>query len=460
MSKCFAVSYSIAGLNVLSGNPTDHFVHRHTHRVVRGTLAVFGRADGRLSALSTAEASSCLSCNQASSIQSWGGTCESITIGHNPFKLDLSKTGIFLKRHRPLFLCERMLMETDAADEEEGRREKGEDKDDGSVMTNGHRDSIWTTCSNMLTCFKKKEVQKGLTMSIHSIMDCSISVKIHKQRSSHALVGAYMDIDQKGIINNKSASKDDFDPDEVQDSYLVDDIVSGAIRERKVNDRLHILFNAFDKRNRGILTEDDFVAGFTALDPSLSESEAKIMFKEADTDHSSEIDYNQFIVFLRNSGYYQQVKIPPSNRNKRGLIQVEASKDKYFGETLRKYNAGKNNVKDMDFVLAKSQHFVQELYESRIASMQRFVVMCVLFHHIAKRVETFFRTISFGMWSYRLDRTHSIVRIATTASPTSGSDVRNRIENLRLAKKVIVSVRTIESAYLTYRKKRNVKGVK
>ena len=29
--KIFAVSYSIAGLNVLSGNPSDHFVHRHTY---------------------------------------------------------------------------------------------------------------------------------------------------------------------------------------------------------------------------------------------------------------------------------------------------------------------------------------------------------------------------------------------------------------------------------------------
>jgi len=107
LSKCFAVSYSIAGLNVLSGNPSDHFVHRHTHRVVRGTLAIFGRPDGRLSALSTAEISVCLSVNQASSIQSHGGTCESITIGHNPSKLPLSKAGIFLRRHRPLFLCER-----------------------------------------------------------------------------------------------------------------------------------------------------------------------------------------------------------------------------------------------------------------------------------------------------------------------------------------------------------------
>ena len=40
LSKIFACSYSIAGLNVLSGNPADHLVHRHTHRVVRDSLQV------------------------------------------------------------------------------------------------------------------------------------------------------------------------------------------------------------------------------------------------------------------------------------------------------------------------------------------------------------------------------------------------------------------------------------
>lgn len=34
LSKIFACSYSIAGLGVISGNPADHLVHRHTHRLV------------------------------------------------------------------------------------------------------------------------------------------------------------------------------------------------------------------------------------------------------------------------------------------------------------------------------------------------------------------------------------------------------------------------------------------
>jgi hypothetical protein len=72
-------------------------------------------------ALTTAEASVCLAVNQASSIQSIGGTCESITIGHNPSKLPLSNNGIFLDTCRPQFLCEKLL---DTADEVEAQRRK------------------------------------------------------------------------------------------------------------------------------------------------------------------------------------------------------------------------------------------------------------------------------------------------------------------------------------------------
>lgn len=120
LSKIFACSYSIAGLNVLSGNPADHLVHRHTHRVVRGSLLVCGRPDGRLTALTTLEASTCLAVNQASSIQSIGGTCESITIGHNKSKLPLSAKAIFLDPFRPQFLCEKLLDETTGVDQGAG----------------------------------------------------------------------------------------------------------------------------------------------------------------------------------------------------------------------------------------------------------------------------------------------------------------------------------------------------
>ena len=137
LSKIFACSYSIAGLNVLSGNPADHLVHRHTHRVVRGSLLVCGRPDGRLTALTTLEASTCLAVNQASSIQSIGGTCESITIGHNMSKLPLSFRGIFLETHRPRFLCEKLLDDADA-DAGAGAADKTKNKSSMKLTATGN----------------------------------------------------------------------------------------------------------------------------------------------------------------------------------------------------------------------------------------------------------------------------------------------------------------------------------
>ena len=76
--------------------------HRHTHRVVRGSLLLCGRPDGRLSALTSLETSVCLSINQASSIQSIGGT----------WKVRVSTVlsceclcSTLFDRHLPLFNC-------------------------------------------------------------------------------------------------------------------------------------------------------------------------------------------------------------------------------------------------------------------------------------------------------------------------------------------------------------------
>ena len=106
LSKLFACAYSATGLAVYSANPTDHLVHRMTHRVVRGGLLACGRPDGRLMAMTTAEAAVCLSVSQASSILSIGSTLESLTIGHNPFPLPLAEHNLFLPTFRKKFLCE------------------------------------------------------------------------------------------------------------------------------------------------------------------------------------------------------------------------------------------------------------------------------------------------------------------------------------------------------------------
>jgi hypothetical protein len=435
--QIFACSYSIAGLNVLSGNPSDHFVHRHTHRVVRGSLVICGRPDGRLSALSTAEAAVCLSVNQASSIQSLGGTCESVTIGHNPFKLALSKKGIFLKRQRPLFLCERILIEADV-------------KEERTAQTLSVLEPTPTVFSRLISPLSimwslARSTSASLSTSLHNLsttIDSSIRPRRVKRRSAAALIGAYMNFDEGPQIlasNHK-----------LRDEVSVEDVIASAIRERKWSDKARKLFQAFDLDGKGFLDEDEFIRRATV---AFSEEEARGIFSSVDHERSGQLDYDQFIDLLKTSYLDQMVKLPPSNRDERGIIQIEVSREKYFGEILRKYNAGKSK-RDVDFMLARSQHFSQELYETRIASLQRFVAMTVIFHQMGKRVQEFFAKISFGLLGYRMDRTHSIMRIATTASPISGSDVRQRTRHLQLLTKVTHSINVISTAYLVYKAKK------
>jgi hypothetical protein len=439
LSKIFACSYSIAGLNVLSGNPADHFVHRHTHRVVRGSLIICGRADGRLSALSTTEAAVCLSVNQASSIQSFGGTCESITVGHNPFKLPLSAKGIFLKRKRPLFLCERMLVETDVKEEKNNGvvPDSPEGSDDNNLR--------WST---IVGAFKRRTKNDVLNLSLSRHHDSSVRPRLHKRRSAVALLGAYMDFEDENEEDDKA-----------NDDLSVDRVIANAIHERKWSDRARKLFQALDISKTGFLSEEEFIEGSYRLKGVLSEEQARTLFKLVDSDESGQLDYDEFLNLLQISDLDSGIKLPPSNRNDRGIIQIEPSKEKYFGETLRKYNAGKAR-KDVDFMLARSQHFSQELYETRIASVQRFVAMTVLFHQMGKRVQEFFAKISFGLLGYRMDRTHSIMRIATTASPISGADVRQRMRQIQLLKKVQHSVHVIAVAYLQFKVKKEKERVR
>jgi hypothetical protein len=171
------------------------------------------------------------------------------------------------------------------------------------------------------------------------------------------------------------------------------------------------------------------------------------------------IDYNEFVTLLDQSGLGQRhIRMPPSHRDEHGQIQIAPSREKYFGETLRKYNAGKKG-NDMDFMVARSQEFAMQLYESRIASLQRFVAMTVLFHQMGTRVERFFECISLGMWGYRTDRTHSIMRIATTASPVSGADVKHQMRRLRLQSRVQQAVHTISVAYKSYKARKQQDGM-
>ena len=285
VSKCFALSYSIAGLHVASANPTDHLVHRHTHRVVRGGLLAVGRPDGRLNALASAEATVCLSVSQASSIQSMGVTLESFTLGHNPYKLGLSQGAAFLPTTRKKFFSEWAL---------------------GEKLT------------------------RGLS------------------------VGAMM-----GLMGQAEAQGRDSRPSD-------GDAPPRASKPTQ--------FQRIEPLSGG------FVGEWMLRDPELrDEPNAALMGRQA---------------------------------------------------------------------------LVQALHEGRMASLERFVAFVVLFHAMAKEVQDFWGTASCGLLGYDMSRTHSIMRIATTASPVSGSDVRFKMLDLAEETRRLWAARTLQLFYRFLKRER------
>jgi hypothetical protein len=234
LSKIFACSYSIAGLNVLSGNPADHLVHRHTHRVVRGSLLLCGRPDGRLMGLTSAEATVCLSVNQASSILSIGGTCESITIGHNPSELVLTKTDIFLETHRPRFLCERMLQEE---------------------------------------ALKVKDASK----IFHDFDDGGTTLKT----SPYYLLGKY-----SGWKHEAYRSKHNI-ADSSTDHHS--GVISMMIKDKSEHKRLKNIFDSIDTDGNGTLDVDEFVQAYLKVSSHFSQEDIIDLFHDIDVDGSGTI---------------------------------------------------------------------------------------------------------------------------------------------------------------------------
>ena len=289
VSKLFALSYSIASLGVASGNPADHLVHRHTHRVVRGGLLAVGRPDGRLNALSSTESTVCLSVCQASSIQNMGVTLESYTLGHNPYKLGLSAAATFLPTTRPQFISEFLL---------------------GSKLARGSTSS-----------------------AIMGLLD-SVKDRIRPEAATPA-----------ASTNGRTSH---------------------------------------------------FVA-------------------------------------------YGDIEPLPC--------------DLCIGEWMLKDEKFKT---ENNAALMQKQVLVQTLYEGRFASLERFVGFLILFHRLGKRVQDFWPSVSCGVLGYDMSRSHSIMRIATTASPVSGSEVRFKMLELAEETRMLWAARLIQIMYKLVKKNKSM----
>lgn len=270
LSKIFACSYSIAGLNVHSANPSDHLVHRMTHRVVRGTLLICGRPDGRLSALTASENAVSLSINQASSIQSIGSGCEAITIGHNKFKLPLSTRAIFLNRNRPLFLCEYLLAARDNDEDNDEIKSRESTPIVPTCYGNSHEESA-NHLSDTLSV-----PQKGDDTLLESIGKNlpNRRRKMERRNSSSALLGHYKSIEQEVIVNVQH----DHHVTDKSEKHLFNKVLNATIQEKKWLTQAGRLFEYLNLDQDGKLKKHEFVNGLSDIGCGTSEDELSSLF--------------------------------------------------------------------------------------------------------------------------------------------------------------------------------------
>lgn len=160
---------------------------------MRGTLLACGRPDGRLAALTSAEAASCLSVNQASSIQSFGGTCESVTIGHNPYKLPLSHAAVFLDRHRPKFMCETILDSMNEGGAMSSRRRQFSQSKKKSLLS-GLMDLSRHCTTSLLNTSKHQSTSVQLENTSSATLKTESNDEPSSSTSVSRLLGIYSDL--------------------------------------------------------------------------------------------------------------------------------------------------------------------------------------------------------------------------------------------------------------------------
>lgn len=131
-----------------------------------------------------------------------------------------------------------------------------------------------------------------------------------------------------------------------------------------------------DPAGKGVVELKEFIEAYQNVDPTVTCGHLHQMFDEADIDEDGKLTFDEFLKVSNMPNLLAELAV--KNRDHRGLVQVQASKERYFGEDLRKHVAP--GVES--FAMSASQHFSMELYESRIASMQRFVAMTVMFHQV------------------------------------------------------------------------------
>lgn len=393
VTKLYAQAFSFMTPDVHGACGVDHFVHRYTHRVVRGLLMAVGRPDGRLGCLSKAENAVILATKQAAFIQNpaygRGSGPEIVTVGHNPFSPSFQGSNIVINSKRRKFL-EEVLYEAlhedvkpftlgilrNIAEELQGEQQSEPNNRDPLDETN--RGSLCTMSliklqSSRINSSNKYQQHKPRPLGSHLISadigastHGSISGSMHGLglRSIHGSIGGSSH-SRFGIGSSSSLHGLGFD------SSVSDEMID-------------FFYNARQTRQARQTMSSDLQTSLTTRSnkPVSNDPHARLIF-------SSRMDTTT-----------------------RDIVDQE--------------------------------HIIQNFYECRIAALERFTSFCVLFHAMAKH-----NAMHYSLFNMHWDmsRSQSYLRVATTASPVAAVESEGHSmssETQKIARTMLFNLKKIQ----------------
>jgi uncharacterized membrane protein len=359
VSKLFSQSYSIVSVDVHGASGLDHFVHRFTHRVVRGVLIAVGRPDGRLCCLAKSEASILLATKQAAFIRNpdyayEGNGPEIVTIGHNPFQPNLG-----LARH--------------------------------VVLHNGfHRTSVET--SNHVSAKSQHSTTPPamvIAQNRNKFVDEYLYDRLFlakKPFTVSILRALRRTLDNGGkLVKNRIANN----PNSSVHSF------SNHSKHMKTANRkgLHSSHHHLHSNHSIAIADEPLPYGVHHIDPS-------ILFQ------SNSIESSVFADFVMTNKEHLNAKTLEE-----GLVAGGNMKSNDPAVRLAfssKLDSQTRQIQDLQVI-------VQQFYECRVASLERYLSFCVMFHAMATECRS-----PWFLYPWDIARSQSNLRVATTASPISG----------------------------------------
>lgn len=301
---------------------------------------------------------------------------------------------IALSSCRPKFLCEQIL---DVMDDDLLRKQR-------ALSSKLNPTEGWEETTKLQRMTRSLKIRLGIS-SWFDGDDSSTTSRL--DRSSHSLKGAYLGMrelsqhhsrrrqgssrdasgnsdasnDVPTFMHDRSKEMDLFQEQEPSsaETSAEEAILASMIAENRRTSQLHQIFNEIDVDCSGSIDLEEFIVAYNRIHGGLSREDIEFIFREANADGSGELNYTKFERVMNLGGSEVIRRLHHANqRNAQGLLEVKPSTEEYFGAQL--HNNAPPGINS--FAQAQSQHFSMELYESRIASLQRFTAMCVMFHQM------------------------------------------------------------------------------